>query len=108
MRPLKYLLPVLLFAFALPAAAQEKLSFSLRSDKYVPMTSANIAHIIQPRPADNLLYGFPPVVTEAQRRSEARAKYQRYLFNNKNGNGFIGNLLGIQRVRPARGGVPRF
>jgi len=99
---------VLLFAFALPAAAQEKLSFSLRSDKYIPMTSTNIAHIIQPRPADNLLYGFPPVVTEAQRRSEARAKYQRYLFNNKNGNGFIGNLLGIQRVRPARGGVPRF
>lgn len=102
-----FLLATLLF-LSLPAAAQDRLSFSLNRDMYTSSKKIDASRFTRARAADYLQYGFPRVQTAQERKTKANDRYIRNLITNKNKNGFIGNLLGLQRVRPARGGVPRF
>lgn len=110
--PSRILLTLLLAAgLPLMSIAQQRLSFSLqdndarnsRSSFHQALTKVNT-----PRGRDYLDYPFPVVETTEQRKQAAHDRYIRNLITNKNKNGFIGNLLGLQRIRPAKGAVPKF
>jgi len=105
-RPLALLLILQLFSAAL--FAQTRLSFSLNALKTAPVHKHYIKPYTYPtkRQMDYSNYPLTTETIEAKRSGVKAYNHFSNLVSNKNRNGFVGNLLGLQRATPRNNPAP--
>jgi|GEM_PF-2079861 len=104
-RPLALLLMLQLFSAAL--VAQTRLSFSLNAVK-APANRYYVKPYIYPTKRQMDYSNYPLTTEEIEAKRSGVRAYNHFsnLVSNKNRNGLIGNLLGLQRTTPRNNPAP--